>query len=74
MRNIFEIFLTKVTRMSAISNGRKCHLCSRSTHQLNIKDTRGRTALHLAATNGHYDMVSLLIGQGANINAMDIVL
>lgn len=64
-------------------------LLSRSTQQQHIKDWRGRTPLHLgrfseqkcyymrmisAAMNGHYDMVSLLIAQGSNINVMDQVL
>lgn len=38
-----------------------------------MKDKRGRTALHLAAANGHLDMVALLLGQGADINACDKV-
>ena len=48
-------------------------LLSRSTTQLNNKDNKGRTALHLAGMNGHYDMVALLIAQGSNVNAMDQV-
>uniref|UniRef100_A0A8R1IZB7 ANK_REP_REGION domain-containing protein n=1 Tax=Caenorhabditis japonica TaxID=281687 RepID=A0A8R1IZB7_CAEJA len=46
-------------------------LLSRSTQQQHAKDWRGRTPLHLAAQNGHYEMVSLLIAQGSNINVMD---
>ncbi|VDO76533.1 unnamed protein product [Onchocerca flexuosa] len=49
-------------------------LLSRSTQQQHTKDWRGRTPLHLAAMNGHYEMVSLLIAQGSNINVMDQVL
>ena len=33
----------------------------------------GRTALYIAAQNGHIDTVKHLIGNGANINATDIV-
>ena len=40
---------------------------------LHTKDKRGRTALMLAAANGHLDMVTLLVGQGADINASDKV-
>lgn len=39
-----------------------------------LQDWRGRTPLHLAAMNGHYEMVSLLIAQGSNINVMDQVI
>uniref|UniRef100_T1IHG8 Uncharacterized protein n=1 Tax=Strigamia maritima TaxID=126957 RepID=T1IHG8_STRMM len=46
-------------------------LLSKSTNQLHLQDKRGRTALHLAATHGHLDMVSMLIGQGAEIDATD---
>ena len=41
---------------------------------LQRRDKRGRTSLMLASANGHIDMVTLLIGQGADINAMDKVI
>ncbi|KAK7084116.1 hypothetical protein SK128_005220 [Halocaridina rubra] len=34
-------------------------------------DKRGRTALHIAATNGHQHLVTLLMGQGAELGAKD---
>ena len=46
-------------------------LLSKSTTQLHVKDKRGRTGLHLGAANGHLDMVSLLLGQGADIDVYD---
>ena len=49
-------------------------LLSKSTLQLHVKDKQGRTALHLAAVNGHRELMSQLIGQGADINAKDEVL
>lgn len=48
-------------------------LISRSAEQLYTADKYGRTALHLAASYGHRDMVSLLLGQGATINTQDNV-
>ena len=34
-------------------------------------DRYGKTGLHIAATHGHYQMVEVLLGQGAEINATD---
>ena len=34
----------------------------RSTELLKNKDTRGRTSLHVAATNGHHEMCLVLLG------------
>jgi len=38
---------------------------------LNSYDYDGRTALHLAASEGHIDVVQYLIAHGANINLTD---
>lgn len=48
-------------------------LLGRSTHQLAIKDSQGRTGLHIAAAHGHLELVTLLLGQGAEINVLDQV-
>ena len=43
-------------------------------HQLHqFKDQDGRTALHLAAANGHTETVSALIMNGADISSQDFV-
>ena len=34
-------------------------------------DEQGRTCLHVAANSGHYDMVQVLIGQGAELDVLD---
>ncbi|XVF04858.1 hypothetical protein REPUB_Repub05bG0121500 [Reevesia pubescens] len=39
---------------------------------LDSKDSQGRTALHMAAANGHLDMVEYLIGSGADVNASNV--
>ena len=49
-------------------------LLSKSTSQMTTKDRKGRSALHLAASNGHRDLVSLLLGQGSEIDGLDKVL
>ncbi|KAL0910965.1 hypothetical protein M5K25_019064 [Dendrobium thyrsiflorum] len=36
---------------------------------LNAKDSQGRTALHMAAANGHVDIVEYLIRNGVDVNA-----
>ena len=38
-----------------------------------MSDKKGRTGLHIAANNGHYDMVALLMGQGVELGAKDRV-
>ena len=48
-------------------------LLSKLTEQIHTKDKRERTALHIAAEHGHRDMISLLLGQGADINGADKV-
>lgn len=48
-------------------------LISRSADSLCQTDKQGRTCVHLAAAYGRRDMVGLLLGQGAEINAADKV-
>ena len=42
-------------------------------HLHKFKDQDGKTAMHLAATNGHSETVSALIMNGADISAQDFV-
>lgn len=46
-------------------------LLSRSAELLQSCDRYGKTGLHIAAMHGHYQMVEILLGQGAEINAAD---
>lgn len=46
-------------------------LLSRSAELLHSIDRHGKTGLHIAATHGHYQMVEILLGQGAEINVSD---
>lgn len=46
-------------------------LLSRSAELLQSIDRHGKTGLHIAAMHGHYQMVEILLGQGAEINAAD---
>ncbi|XP_059094121.1 ankyrin-1-like [Tigriopus californicus] len=46
-------------------------LLSRTTALLKSVDTSGRTCLHVAARSGHYEMVQVLIGQGADPDIED---
>lgn len=46
-------------------------LLSRSAELLQSTDRHGKTGLHIASTHGHYQMVEVLLGQGAEINATD---
>lgn len=46
-------------------------LLSRSAELLHSTDRHGKTGLHIAATYGHYQMMEVLIGQGADINGTD---
>lgn len=38
---------------------------------VNFRDIDGRTALHVAACQGHRDVVELLLGNGAEVNVED---
>lgn len=46
-------------------------LLSRAADLLHSSDRGGRTCLHIASTHGHYQMVEVLLGQGAEINETD---
>ncbi|TYI19082.1 hypothetical protein ES332_A07G139900v1 [Gossypium tomentosum] len=39
---------------------------------LDSKDSQGRTALDMAAANGHLDIVEYLIGRGVDVNASNV--
>ncbi|XVF19403.1 hypothetical protein REPUB_Repub11eG0107400 [Reevesia pubescens] len=41
---------------------------------LDSKDSQGRTALHMAAANGHLDIVEYLIGTGVGLNGFWILI
>ncbi|KRZ56108.1 Ankyrin-1 [Trichinella nativa] len=66
--NIIPLHLAAETGHLAVVG----QLLSRSTSQVHMKDSRGRTALHVASSQGHYDIVSLLVSQGSDVNAADI--
>lgn len=46
-------------------------LISRSTETMAMPDKFGRNCMHLAASRGRAEMVKVLIGQGADVNALD---
>jgi len=46
-------------------------LASESNFDMNRGDYDGRTALHLAAAEGHLRFVTLLVGSGVNVNPID---
>lgn len=48
-------------------------LLSKSSAQLDTRDKKGRNALMLAGANGHEEMASLLLGQGADVASEDNV-
>lgn len=48
-------------------------LMSKCAAQLDVRDKKGRNALMLASSNGHEEMAALLIGQGADVTAVDNV-
>lgn len=37
--------------------------------KLEVRDEAGRTALHMAAANGHLDIVQILVKAGSDVNA-----
>ena len=48
-------------------------LISKASALLQLTDNDGRTPLHLASANGHRELLTILIGQGADIDAQDNV-
>ncbi|XP_063725447.1 uncharacterized protein LOC134853386 [Symsagittifera roscoffensis] len=47
-------------------------LLSKHEGLLSVYDGRDRSALHMAAANGHRDLCVLLVGQGADVNKKDV--
>ena len=52
-------------------NIRLFNLIYNNKNIVNIKDKNGRSLLHIASTNGHYEVCSLLLESGANVNEFD---
>ena len=44
-------------------------VCFDAGSSLEVRDTEGHSALHLAASNQHYHTVQLLLSLGANPNS-----
>jgi uncharacterized protein len=51
----------------------KCARLIEEGYDPNAFDVVGHTPLHYAAEKEHFDVVSLLLSRGANINALDVV-
>lgn len=49
------------------------NLLTKGGIDVGLKDENGRTPLHLAAGEGHIEVIKLLISKGANINSIDVV-
>lgn len=43
----------------------------RDSHDINVQDCRGRTAMHFAAMRGHHEIARVLVDAGATVNAPD---
>jgi ankyrin repeat protein len=63
MRMCFAAATGEVEKVSAI--------LARGASQADVTDSLGRCAIHLAAGGGHCDVIELLLGAKANVNAAD---
>ncbi|GAB2277075.1 hypothetical protein Dimus_011784 [Dionaea muscipula] len=61
--------LLEAARYDDIDDIKRIYLAGIS---LDSKDTQGRTALHMAAANGHLDVVDFLLSKGVNVNACNM--
>ena len=48
------------------------YFLSKRKKNINAKNNKGQTSLHLACSNGNEDIINLLIQNGANIDALDL--
>ena len=48
------------------------YFLSKRKKDINAKNNKGQTSLHLACSNGNEDIINLLIQNGANIDALDL--
>lgn len=53
-------------------NKARIEILLREKADIHSKDEKGKTALHLAAERGYYDIAALLVAQGALTNAQDV--
>jgi hypothetical protein len=68
--------MQEVDFLEAVHQGNKeslTGLLSESKMGLSVKDSRGRSALHIAVIAGHQIVVELLLGYGANIKPWTVL-
>lgn len=47
------------------------YFLNKKNKNLNARNNKGQTALHIACTTGNEDMINLLLQNGANVNVLD---
>jgi ankyrin repeat protein len=66
-----EVRLSELHRVAVLGDVSRLEAVLDEHHQVDAPDAKGRTALQLAAREGHIGAVRFLIGRGANPNHVD---